>query len=178
MKMMTAALALIVGLAGTAVAQDRIAFTNLEVLFALLPEAGEVNSQLDAYHKELAKGLETKQAYAQQKLVEAQQAAASGVVSDEKLAAFETELRGLEREIQQAASDADQKILRKRKELMDPLAAKLETTIREVAEAEGYTLVLNAVDAAGTSIVLYGTEERNLTSRILEELGVSPPPTE
>jgi outer membrane protein len=174
MKIIAAAFALLTGLVGAAIAEDRIAYANLEVLFALLPEAKEVNRQLEAYHRELAKGLETKQAYAQQKLVEAQEAAASGVVSDEKLAAFETELRGLEREIQQTASEADQKILRKRKELMDPIAAKLETTIRAVAEAEGYTLVLNAVDGAGTSIVLYGTEERNLTSRVLEEFGISP----
>ena len=99
-------------------------------------------------------------------------------MSDEKLAAFEKELRALEREIQQTASEADRKILQKRKELMDPVATKLEATIRAVAEAEGYTLVLNAVDGAGTSIVLYGTEERNLTSRVLEELGISPPSNE
>ena len=178
MKIMTAALALLIGLAGAAIAEDRIAYTNLEVLLTLLPEAREVNRQLEAYHKELAKGLETKQAYAQQKLMDAQEAAASGVVSDEKLGDFETELRGLEREIQLAASEADQKIRRKRQELMDPVAAKLEATIRTVAEAEGYTLVLNAMDGAGTSIVLYGTEERNLTTRVLEELGISPPSNE
>lgn len=174
MKLIATALALSLVVSVPAVAEERIAFANLDVLLALMAESTDVNKQLEAYHKELAAGLDTKQAYAQQKFVEAQEAAASGVVSDEKLQAFEKELRGLEIEIRESAAEADQKILLKRKELMAPMATQLETTIREVAQAEGYTYVLNSVDGAGTSIVLFGVEERNITAKVLAQLGISP----
>jgi len=175
MRIMTVAVALLVGSTSPAPAQDRIAYANLEVLLALIPESKEVMKQLEAYHGTLAKGLETKQAYAQQKLIEAREAAAAGVMSEAKLEEVDAELRKLEREIQQAAAEADEKVLRKRAELMDPVVEKLEKTIRTIAQAEGYTLVLNAVDGAGTSIVLWGAEERDLTGRVLQEFGVSLP---
>ena len=179
MRNVIAAAALAVGLASPAPAQDRIAYANVEVLLALIPGSKEVSQQLESYHGELAKGLETKRAYAQQKLVEARDAAASGIMSDAKLAEVDAELRELDREIQQSAAEADQKILQRRAELMQPVVTKLEETIRAVAEAEGYTLVLNSVDGAGISIVLYGSEERDLTERVRDDLegtGAPSPP--
>lgn len=156
-------------------AQDRIGFANLELILALIPETKEVNQQLGALQQELARGLETKKNYAQQKLTEAQEAAASGVASEERLMEYETELRRLEEEIRTAAAEAEQKILAKRQELMVPVSEKLQTTIQKVAEADGYAFVLNSVDGSGTSIVLFGREEQDVTRRILEELGVETP---
>lgn len=156
-------------------AQERIGYANLELILALMPETKQVNDELVELRKKLAKGLETKQAYAQQKLIEAQEAAEAGVASEERMLAYEQELRGLEREIQTSAAEAEQKIVSRRAELMSPVSDKLQTTIRSVAETDGYTYILNSVDGSGTSIVLYGQEEKDLTRRILKELGVEPP---
>ena len=156
-------------------AQERIGYANLELILALMPETKQVNDQLVDLRKQLAKGLETKQAYAQQKLIEAQEAAESGVASEERMLAYEQELRGLDQEIQTSAAEAEQKILRKRAELMEPVSEKLQSTIEAVAETDGFTYVLNAVDGSGTSVVLYGQEEKDLTRRILEEMGIEPP---
>ena len=101
---------------------------------------------------------------------------AAGIVSEEKLKAFETELRELDREIRESAAEADKKLLRKRNELMEPVAAQLEEAIRTVALAEGYTFVLNAVDGSGVSVVLYGGEERDITGKVLEHLGIPKSP--
>jgi len=160
-------------LPGVAAAQDRIGYANLDLIIAKMPESQEVARQLDTFQNELAKGLSTKRAYAQQKLVEAQNAQAAGVVSDEKLSEYETELRKLEREIQETAKEADRKMLERRNELMEPIIGKLQDTIEQVAEADGYTHVLNIVDGTGTSVLLWGIEERDLTRRILEALGIS-----
>ena len=156
-------------------AQDRIGYANLELIFTLLPDSKTVSSQLDAYQKELESGLNTKQAYAQQKLVEAQEAKASGIVSDAKLDEYRQELERLDSEIRQSAVEADQKLMQKRQELMQPVIEKLHSTIETVAQAEGYTHVLNMVDGSGTSILLYGIEQRDLTARILTELGIEIP---
>jgi outer membrane protein len=175
MKRIVAVLALLSCAAAPVAAEERIAFANLELILARMPETAEVNQKLEAYHKELSKALDTKQAYAQQKLVEAEEAAASGIVSQEKLQKYEDELRVLMQEIRETAREADQKILKKQKELMDPVAEKLQSVIRQIAEADGYTYVLNTVDSSGTSVVLYGVEERDITRRIMEELGIPLP---
>ena len=93
------------------------------------------------------------------------------------MASYQSELARLDQEIRQSAADAERKMLLRRMELMEPVRAMLESTIRQVAEADGYTFVLNATDATGTSIIMHAPEDRDLTSRILEELGVSFPET-
>ena len=168
-------LVLVLASATMALAEEKIGFANLELIFTLMPEAQEVTRQLESYQKELAKSLDTKQAYAQQKLAEAQEAAASGIASEEKLSQYEAELKKLEGEIRESAMEADKKLAQKRRELMEPVVAKLQGTIKGVGEAEGYSFVLNSVDGSGTSIVLYGVEERDLTKRILGELGITMP---
>ena len=180
MKRIVPALALLSLLAaclagGPAAAQDRIAYANLEVILAFMPEAKTVSENLEQYQGELTRQLETKQAYAQQKLVEAQEAAQSGMASEAKMAEYEADLMRLDREIRQAAADADRKLMGRRADLMEPIVEKLQATIQEIAKADGYTHVLNGVDGAGTSIVLWGLEERDITKRILEELGIEIP---
>ncbi|MEZ5064158.1 MAG: OmpH family outer membrane protein [bacterium] len=170
-----AALTLAASLAGPATAQDRIGFANLEVILAYMPDAKTVNDQLDSYQRELGKQLETKQSYAQQKFAEYQDAKSAGVASEAKITEMETELQRLDREIRQAAQNADEKMLTRRNELMEPIVEKLQKTIEIVAKAEGYTVVVNGVDGAGTSIVLYGPEDRDLTKKILQEMGVQVP---
>lgn len=160
-------------LAAAATAQDRIGYANLDLIIAKMPESQQVAKKLDAYQSELAKAINTKQAYAQQKLEEAQNAQAAGVVSDEKLSEYEDELRKLDKEIQDSRQEADRKMLQKRNELMEPVITRLQDTIKQVAEANGYTHVLNVVDGTGTSVLLWGIEERDLTKPILQALGIS-----
>jgi outer membrane protein len=163
---------LILAFASAAGAQDRIGYANLDLIVAKMPEYRQVSDQLEAYQDELVKALETKRAYAQQKLVEARDAEAAGVVSQEKLTEYETELRRLDREIKDSARDSDQKLLERRNELMAPVIEKLQGKVKEVAEAAGYTHVLNMLDGTGTSVLLWGIEERDLTEEILAALGI------
>jgi outer membrane protein len=164
--------ALLAVLPAAAAAQDRIGYANLDLIIAKMPESQEVARKLDTFQGELAQGLSTKRAYAKQKLVEAQNAQAAGVVSEEKLGEYETELRKLDREIQETAQEADRKMLQRRNELMEPIIEKLQATIEQVAQADGYTHVLNVVDGTGTSVLLWGIDERDLTKRILQALGI------
>jgi outer membrane protein len=132
-------LVLVLASATSAAAQEKVGFANLELIFTLMPEAQEVTRQLETYQKELAKALDTKQAYAQQKLTEAQEAEASGVASEEKLSQYEAELKTLDREIRDSLMEAEKKLGQKRRELMEPVVAKLQGTIKGVGEREGYS---------------------------------------
>lgn len=166
------ALTLLVVAASAAPAQDRIAYANLDYIVSKMPESRAVAKQLDTYQDELQKGLDTKRAYAQQKLTEARDAEAAGIVSDEKMQEYQTELARLDREIRITAADAEKKMVEKNSELMEPVLQRLYETIEAVAKREGYTHVLNTMDGTGRSIVMWGLSERDITDLILTDLGV------
>jgi outer membrane protein len=157
-----------------AAAQDRLAYVNVESILALMPETKALAQSIDSLGRSLAKGLEVKEAYAQQK-VEAARKAQAGGATEVELEKYRTELRGLEDEIRKGAEDADEKLARRRGEALQPLLEKLERTIKEVAKAEGYSMVLNSVDGDGNSIVLYGEEGRDISEKVLAKLGIAVP---
>lgn len=161
--------------ASSATAQDRIAYANLDLVLAMMPESQVVSQQLDEYRKTLEGELMAKQAQLQQKYTEAQEAAAAGVASEEKLEGYRNELHALDLEIQRQAAEADQKLLVRRSELLEPVIEKLQTTIEGVAKRDGFTHVLNSLDGSGTSVVLWGLEERDITKSLMTELGIEVP---
>jgi len=158
-------------------AQDRIAFANVELILALMPDTADVNRQLGQYQRELAGKLRTKQDYAQQKLEEAQAAVARGA-EEAELQTFRDELSRLENEIRAQAEDSDAKMDQRRSELMEPVIKKLSGVFRDVALEQKYDFILNAVDGSGTSIVLFGREDRDVTKVVLDRLGIQLPKDE
>ncbi len=172
-----AALSLVLIAAATvrpAAAQDRIAFANIEAILSLMPETKTLAQGIDSLGRTLAKELEAKEAHAQQRVETARKAQAAGATEAE-LEKHRTELRRLDEEIRKGAEAADEKLARRRGEALKPLLERLERTIEEVAKAEGYTMVLNAVDGDGNSIVLYGEEGRDISEKVLKKLGIAVP---
>ena len=154
-----------------ATAEDRIAHANVELLLTRMPEMKSVMTRLESFEKELTQQLEVKQNYAQQKLAEAQRAAAAGATEVE-LDEHRMILQDLDVEIQRQMAESGSRLAARQAELIEPIRLKMQETIARIAEQEGYTYVLNSVDGAGTSIVLFGPDDRNLTMVIAEALGV------
>ena len=175
------ALACVLGLAvaAPAVAQDRIAYANVETILSLMPETRTAAAGVDSMGRQLSKDLQVKEAYHQKKLDEARKAQASGA-PDATLDKFRTDLRDLEEEIRNDAEAADQRLAEHRATMLEPVLQKLEEHIKAVAKAEGYQFVLNSVDGQGNSIVLYGQEDHDITKKILTHMGIpipTPPDT-
>ena len=162
------------GFAFNASAQLKIGHANIELILAYMPETKSMTQTLQTYQTQLGKKLETKQTYAQQKLAEAQQAQQNGA-SDADLQKYQEELQKLDKEIQEEAAEADQKLTKKRMDLMEPITDKLEKAIKEVANEQSYDYIFNSVDGAGVSIVLHGPEDRDLTKTIMKKLGIEVP---
>ncbi len=160
--------------AAPAVAQDRIAYANIETILSLMPETRAAAAGVDSLGRRLSKDLQVKEAYAQKKVEEARAAQSSGA-TDATLDKFRTELQGLEEEIRRDAEKADERIAAHRDSVLAPVFEKLQTHIQAVAKAEGYTFVLNALDGDGNSIVLYGEESRDITKKVLEHMGIPIP---
>jgi outer membrane protein len=157
-----------------ALAQDKIAYANIQAIISLMPETKTAAQGVDSLGRQLAKELDVKQAYEKQKYEEAQKAAQKGA-SDEDLDRYRKDLKALDDEIRQKSEDADSVMAHRKADLMEPVLQKLETTIREVAKADGYTFVLNSIDGQGNSIGLYGQDDRDITKKILTKLGIPIP---
>ncbi|MBZ0269704.1 OmpH family outer membrane protein [bacterium] len=155
-------------------AQDRIAYVDVELILSLMPATAAANDSLGRYQEQLAAKLRTKEQYAQQKLEEAQAAVATGA-TEAQLDGFRTELSRLEGEIRQQAADSDRKMASKRDALMAPIINRLGDVLQEIAELQSYDFILNGVDGSGTSIVLFGREDRDVTKLVLEKMGIAVP---
>ena len=70
------------------------------------------------------------------------------------------------------AAEADQKLLKKRQELMKPILQRLDENLKYLADGEGYDYILNSVDGNGVTIVLRGPEEHDLTEKLMKKLGI------
>ena len=155
---------------------QKIGFANLEAIIALHPDMKKVNESLNTFGTKLQEQLKIKQDYAQMKyneFLEKQQAGAS----EEELTPLGEELQKLQGEIQQASIDSQQKMADRRQDEMTPVFDLVQDALDKLAVEEGFDIVLNAVDGTGLSFVLYGPEDRNLTKKLMERLGIEIPET-
>ena len=153
---------------------QKIGYANIELILAYMPESKTMQQTLATFEKKLGEKLQIKQQFYQTKGGEYLEL--SKTTQDEaKLKPLQDELIKLEQEIQKETSDAQNKLLAKRQDLLDPIIKKLQAEIKAVSETEGYDYVLNTVDGSGVSIILHGPEEHDLTKKIMDKLGIKIP---
>lgn len=149
---------------------QKIGFVSTDYVLAQMPEAKQIQSELQAYEKQLSNKIQaTIQGY-QQQLQAYQQGAAT--MTEEARKAKEEELTKLQQQIQQDQQEAQQNLQKKQGELVQPALTKIQEAINKVAKANQYTHVLSP------EVVLYveNEEEANLSDRVLKEMGITPTP--
>lgn len=155
----------------TAQAQKiKVGFVSTDYVLAQMPEAKQIQSELQSYEKQLSNKIQaTVQGY-QQQLQAYQQGAAT--MTDEARQAKEKELTELQTQIQQDQQEAQANLQSKQGELVQPALKKIQDAITKVAKAQGYTHILSP------EVVLYveNEEEANLSDSVLKELGITPTP--
>ncbi len=137
-----------------------------------MPEAKQVESELQAHNTQLQNQLQAKVQEFQQKMQTYQQGAATMV--DAVRAEKETELTQLEQRIQKFQQDAQTSMQKKQLTLMEPLYAKVGTNIEAVAKENGYTHILNG-QVGGIDVVLYSDEKYDVSDLVLKKMGITPP---
>ncbi|NQZ76602.1 MAG: OmpH family outer membrane protein [Ekhidna sp.] len=153
-------------------AQLKVGYTNVDYILSLMPEAKQIESELASYDKQLSTQLEAKYADYQAKVSEYQQNAES--YTDVVRADKENEIVNLQTSIQQFEQNAQNSLLQKRSQLLQPAYEKIGTAIEQISKENGYSHVFN-MTAGGQSILLYAREEDNVTNIILKKLGIDPP---
>jgi outer membrane protein len=162
----------------TAKAQDgglKIGYTNAEYILGNMPEAKQIESELQVHEQQLSAQLEAKSKDLQTKYQEYQRTAPNMI--PEVRADKEQELQNLQQSIQKFQQDAQQSLQRKQAELLQPAFDKIQKAIDEVAKANGYTHILNSGQPeVGLNILLYARDEDNISDLVLKHLGITPPP--
>lgn len=149
----------------------KIGYADVEYILSQMPEARQVESELQAHSQQLQNQLQAKVKEYQNKVQAYQQNAPTMV--DAVRQDTEQELAQIEQNIQQFQQQAQRSIETKRNTLMEPLYTKLGNAIETVAKANNYTHVLNG-QLGGVDIVLYAVEEYDISDIVLKELGVTP----
>ncbi len=152
----------------------KIGYTNVELILQYMPETKAIEAELGKLEDAIRKTLEVKQKYYQQKLTEFMEYKQSGKpLTPEMEKAATTELQRLEGEVQKGIGDAEEKLMKRRMELLKPVQDKLQNAIDTVAKEGGYTYILNQAVGDGIPSILYGKESDNLTTLIAKKLGIA-----
>ena len=149
----------------------KIGYADVDYILSQMPEAKQVESDLQALNTQLQNQLQAKVQEFQQKMQTYQQGAATMV--DAVRAEKETELTQLEQRIQKFQQDAQTSMQKKQVTLMEPLYAKVGTNIEAVAKENGYTHILNG-QVGGIDVVLYSDEKFDVSDLVLKKMGITP----
>lgn len=149
----------------------KIGYADVDYILSQMPEAKQVESELQAHNTQLQNQLQAKYQEYQQKLQAYQQSAPTMVdaIRQEK----ETELAQLEQRIQKFQQDAQTSIQKKSSSLMEPLYEKVGSTIETVAKENGYTYILNG-QVGGIDVVLYADQKHDVSDLVLKKMGITP----
>jgi len=154
-----------------AFSQAKIGYANLEFIIKNLPEAQQMNVEVEQYRNTLNEQILAKKQY-YQSLLEDYYDKEERDYAESLLNSMREQITSLEQEIQFDINQADAKLAAFSTEKLQPITDKIVGAVNKVYEEEGYSYIFNSADGTGNSIVLKGPEDDNLTYRILEELGV------
>ena len=147
-------------------AQNKIGYTDPDLIIASMSEYNQVMQQVQAFYQ-------TKQQELQQEALDLERAVGeyqnqAGLMTAEAKTAKETELAGRQQAIQQKAAQAEQEFNAKQAELLEPLLAKVQKAIDEVAVAQSLAMVVRA------PMLLYAndTQTVDITREVAAKLGI------
>ncbi|MBE6188432.1 MAG: OmpH family outer membrane protein [Alistipes sp.] len=151
---------------------QKLATVNTQEIFAVMPETKEMQSQLDAFGKELQEQLEAIQVEFNNRYAEFEknQATMNPTVKQMK----QSELNGLQERYAQFQQIAQQDFAKKQQELAAPIQQKLDAAIEKVAKAAGYAGVFDSM------VFVYSDAAQivNINAAVKKELGITDAPAQ
>ncbi|WP_347159568.1 OmpH family outer membrane protein [Pontibacter chitinilyticus] len=144
----------------------KFGYTNVEYILMQLPESKQIESELKTHSTQLENQLQAKYTEYQAKVDAYQKGAATmdKTIRDDK----EKELMNMNNSIQEFQRNAQTSLQAKEKSLVDPVIAKIDKAIKDVAKENGYTYVIS------NQALLAGPEGGDISPLVLKKLGVDP----
>ncbi len=148
----------------------KIGYTNVDYILSKLPEAKQIESDLKTHEEQLGAQLQSKMKEFEEKykvFMETQETMEPVIRNDKQ-----TELQTLQTNIQKFQQEAEKSLQQKQVELLKPAYEKIQASIDQVAKENGYTHIFSN-DAGGVPILLYATEQDDISNLVLAKLGVT-----
>ena len=177
-KIVVSILCVLLGFSSSLNAQNvKIGHCNLELILRLMPETTAMDQELNLYRQKYSERLATKEKLMQDKYAEATELLSKNppAITEEEAKRREAEIMKLQEELRSDSERYEKELGERQDKLLDPIIEKLKKGIDEFAAAEGYTYILNSMDASGTSIVLFGPKENDVTEKMMKKFGLSLP---
>jgi outer membrane protein len=148
----------------------KIGYTNVDYILSKLPEAKQIESELKTHEEQLGAQLQAKMKEFEGKyktFMETQESLTPVIRNDKQ-----NELQTLQTNIQKFQQEAEKSLQQKQVELLKPAYDKIQSSIDQVAKENGFTHIFSN-DAGGVPILLYATEQDDISNLVLVNLGVT-----
>jgi len=168
MKKALLALALFVGTASIAIAQQKIGHINADELLQLMPETKKAQTELETYGRQLEKDLTDMETELQNKI--------DSFRANEKMMttlARETktkELQELQMRIQEYSQRAQQDLQQKQVELLTPVIERATTAVQEVAKENGFSYILDS--SPSKAVVVFAENGEDIMPMVKAKLAI------
>ncbi len=150
----------------------KIGYANVEYIMGLLPEAKAIESEFKTYETQLSNQLQSKIGEFQRKAEEFQREGDN--MTELVRADRQNELQNMQSSIEKFQQEAQASLQNKQMELFQPAYKKITDAIEVVAKENGFSHVFSD-NASGLQILLYASEEDDVSNLVLKKLGVDPP---
>ena len=168
MKRVLLALALTIGFAVTAVAQQKIGHIDVEELLAVMPETQTANAEIQKYQEQLEGDSQAMQEEYMTKMQNAQ--ANVDTWTQLRLQKEQEELEAMGQRIMQFNQSAQQELQRKQMDLMLPIIEKAQEAINAVAKSNSFTYILDS--STGKAVVVFLENGEDIMPLVKAELGI------
>lgn len=154
----------------SAFAQQKIGHIDTQAVMGLMPERDSASKIFEKFNGEITKEFESMNVL-YNNLLETytkQKDSLSNFIRQAK----EAELVEMQGKIQNFRDVAQQELDKKQNELMTPIVAKLKNAIREVAETNKFTYILDSQSGPGILLYLPEDESLNILPLVKAKLGI------
>lgn len=152
-------------------AQLSVGIMNPDDVLDAMPEAAEIESELQEYIQDREQEFQTRYQNWIDELTEYSEQAEAGELSEEEQAREEERLSEMEEELNAFQERIQNQIRQRQSELFSPLLNRVESAMETVSRELGLDYVINKQSSSGDPIVYYASDRGvDITDRVIEYL--------
>lgn len=151
----------------------KIGYADVEYIFSQMPEAKQIETQLQTLQTQLKKQYDNKLTEFQTKLKLYQSSVDDPNIPPAVKQNSARELEQLQANLQTLQEESQSDLQKRNAELLGPVQEKVGKAIETVAKENGYSLILNN-QISGLDVILFGDEKIDVSDLVLKKMGVTP----
>jgi outer membrane protein len=151
-------------------AQTKVGYFDLDYVLPLLPEYKTIEGKMKAYVDQIKAEIEAKGKELDTKAKDYEAKVQSGILSGAMQELKMRELQDLDKQLNEFQQKSQSDVQNHQAELMSPVLEKIQKTLTEVAQTNGFSQVFRSEFCAAAN------KTNNISDLVLKKLGVTPPP--